>query len=164
MEKRLDSLMEHVLLSFQKIYHPALYLDAIQHVQLVVFFARALAQVRSENEELAQAAAWLHDWAKYMQNQLRHHAQASAVYAQNYLARTGLWSDEEIQTIVMAIAVHSDKEKTDSPLAEVLKDADVLARWWADENEPLDPVRKARLDHALSQLNGREKQSGKVEN
>ena len=39
---------------------------------------------------------------------------------------TGLFSEEEMETVAGAIYHHSDKDTVDSPFDEVLKDADVL--------------------------------------
>ena len=42
------------------------------------------------------------------------------------MKKTGLFSDEEIAQIAVAVRNHSKKEEIGSPLEEIVKDADVL--------------------------------------
>ena len=81
-------------------------------------------------------AALLHDVGRYLYN-APDHAKRSAQFAESL----GMDSD-----IVSAIARHPRKKEADElPLAEDLKDADVLARWLVDPTYTHERLEAAKL-------------------
>jgi uncharacterized protein len=85
-----------------------------------------LANSRGLDVELCATAGMLHDLSTYETGDPTDHARHSAARAQELLAETGDFSSDEMGLIVEAIRAHSFKDRVDGPLAELLKDADVL--------------------------------------
>ena len=54
------------------------------------------------------------------------HAEAGYEPVQVFLKNTGLFNDDEISQIAIAVKNHSKKAEIGSPLEEIVKDADVL--------------------------------------
>lgn len=135
---RLAYIQDIVDKEIEKLQQPQLRKMAYVHSYGVAQAAAMLAMQRKADVELACIAALLHDISQYTQN-VPHstHAQASARYADNLLRNSGYFTAEEIQQIVHAIAVHSDKHtQIDGALAEILKDADVLQKYLYDPSLP----------------------------
>ena len=102
------------------------YAKAMNHLHGVSFAAVIIAKKRGEDPELAAMAGLLHDAYAYKSGSYDDHARLGADYARKLLKKTGLATPEETDIICSAILHHSDKDVTDSPMDEVLKDADVL--------------------------------------
>ena len=71
----------------------------------------------------------LHDLSSYETGNSTEHARRSAWRAQEVLAEAGSFSPDEIEMIAEAICAHSSKDHVDGPVAELLKDADVLQHY-----------------------------------
>ena len=96
------------------------------HLYSVSQACALLAMKRHENVELAAIAGLLHDIYAYKTGTRADHAHQGAVLAKEIMQETGLFSEEEMETVAGAIYHHSDKDTFDSPFDEVLKDADAL--------------------------------------
>lgn len=70
--------------------------------------------------------------------------------AMRRLRETGSFSDEEIALITDAIALHSTKDQTDGPFAELLKDADVFQGHLCNPGYPVKY--SERLNSTLAEL------------
>lgn len=127
---------------------------AFIHLYAVSQFAAMLALMHHADTELCQVAAMLHDIAVYANNvPQKNHAQKSALLAKEMLIKNGHFSEEEITTIVHAIAVHSDKQvRDDTVCAEILKDADVLAHYLYNPKIPMSERDQVRLYYLLETL------------
>ncbi|UCG25503.1 MAG: HD domain-containing protein [Chloroflexota bacterium] len=99
----------------------------LEHVRAVVTLAKKLARLTGADEEIAEAAAWLHDVSK---RDGEEHAQTGAAFAAEFLAQTDFPPDK-IPAVVRAIAEHQGLWR-DEPLANlesmVLWDADKLSK------------------------------------
>ena len=102
------------------------YAKAMDHLHGVSFAAVMIAKKRGENPELAAMAGLLHDVFAYKRGNYDDHAHLGAEYIRKLLEKTELTTPEETEIICSAIWHHSDKDVVDSPMDEVLKDADVL--------------------------------------
>ena len=102
------------------------YAKAVNHLHGVSFAAVIIAKRRGEDPELAAMAGLLHDVYAYRSGSYDDHAHLGADYAGKLLKKMELTSPEETDIICSAIWHHSDKDVLDSPMDEVLKDADVL--------------------------------------
>lgn len=124
------------------------------HTYGVAQVAALLASIEKIDIELLCVAAMLHDIAIYITNCPHHeHAVRSAKIAQEVLAETKQYTDDEIILIAHAIAVHSNKmNREDHPFAELLKDSDVLQHYLYNVNIPLDPKEQFRLYYLLEKL------------
>ena len=99
---------------------------AIAHLHGVSLAAVIIAKKRGENPELAAMAGLLHDLHAYKSGSYDDHAHLGADYARKLLEKMELTTPEETDIICSAIWHHDSKAKVDSPMDEVLKDADVI--------------------------------------
>ena len=107
-------------------------MEGRRHMASVSEIAGNLARKRGENEEFARLAGFYHDLAAVETGIRKEHAHAGASRARGILGglywESGkpLFSEEELQDICGAIYFHTDKDRVHFPLAEVLKDADLI--------------------------------------
>lgn len=85
-----------------------------------------MAEERGVDPVLAAAACACHDYGRIITGKQPGHAEAGFLPVQDFLKKTGLFDDEEIAQIAVAVKNHSKKEQTGTPLEEIVKDADVL--------------------------------------
>ena len=85
-----------------------------------------LALQRGEDPELAAAACSCHDYGRIITGKQAGHAHAGYEPVKEFLQRTGLYSEEEIELIATAVRNHSSKSEIGAPIEEIVKDADVL--------------------------------------
>ncbi|MBQ5501697.1 MAG: HD domain-containing protein, partial [Selenomonas sp.] len=111
--------------------------SAYAHLYGVSLAATVIAEKRGENSELASMAAMLHDIAAYVNGTYDDHAHRGADMAKEILLRNALAKPKEIDCICSAIYHHDDKLVKDEPLAEVLKDADVMHHTFNDLTKPV---------------------------
>lgn len=134
---------------------------AYLHLYGVSQFATMLALIRKADPQLCAVAAMLHDISMYACNSGTHnHAKKSADFAKELLQKSALFSTEEIREIVHAIKVHSNKAcKEDGMMAEILKDADVLAHYLYNPNIPMSDKDRVRLYYVLETFTEKEKKN-----
>lgn len=144
--ERLRKLQDRIYETYANIYMPALRIHAMHHTAMVESYMILLCIKRGLPKDLGQAAALLHDYARFEANCVHHHAKKSAEMARKILSETGEFAPEDIDAVCQAISLHSKKGQIDDVLSEALKDADTLAAWADDPNEPLSPSRKVRMD------------------
>lgn len=118
--------------------------SAYAHLYGVSLAATVIAEKRGENSELASMAAMLHDIAAYVNGTYDDHAHRGADMAKEILLRNALAKPKEIDIICSAIYHHDDKLVRDEPLAEVLKDADVMHHTFNDLAKPVKEKELAR--------------------
>lgn len=98
-----------------------------EHVTAVVALARKLAQLTGADEEIVEAAAWLHDVRKDAKDQ---HPVEGAKFARTYLPKTDFPS-KKIDQVAQVIEDHMGLWR-DTPLtyleSQILWDADKLAK------------------------------------
>lgn len=99
---------------------------AVAHLHAVSLAAVMIARRRGENPELAAMAGLLHDLHAYKSGSYDDHAHLGADYARKLLEKLELTTPEETDIICSAIWHHDSKAEVDSPMDEVLKDADVI--------------------------------------
>lgn len=89
--------------------------------------ARILAQKRGLNITIAETASLMHDIYVIVEGKYSNHAVQGAPIAKNILEEIGGFSKEQVETIVNAIAHHSEKEiYSNDPYVELVKDVDVF--------------------------------------
>lgn len=118
--------------------------SAFVHLYGVSLAATVIAEKRGENSELACMSAMLHDIAAYVSGTYDDHAHRGADMAREILLGNGIVSPAEADKICSAIFHHDDKLVKDSPLDEVLKDADVMHHTFHDLSKPVKDKEQAR--------------------
>lgn len=89
--------------------------------------ARILAQKRQLDVVICETAALIHDIYVAVEGKYSNHAVLGAPLAEKLLNEVGGFSPQHIQTIVEAVAQHSQKEVySDNPYVELVKDVDVF--------------------------------------
>ena len=125
---------------------------AIAHLHGVALAAAVLAKKRGEDAELATMAGLLHDLYAYKSGSYDDHARLGADYARKLLDRLALTTEEETDIICSAIRHHDGKAEADSPLDEILKDADVLHHSLSDPTREVKPHEQVRYTKLCAEL------------
>jgi uncharacterized protein len=108
-----------------------------------------LALERGADAELAAAAAAVHDYGRILTGKQHNHAEAGYLPVQDFLRRTALFNEEEIDLIALAVKNHSSKTVVGTPIEEIVKDADVIDCY--QYGMPFDrPEKKTRYDAWLA--------------
>jgi len=94
----------------------------------------------------------LHDLSSYETGDSTDHAQRSASRAKDLLTEAGDFSSNEISAITQAISAHSAKDHIDGPVAELLKDADVLQHYLYNPSLKDGREMNARLKALFAEL------------
>jgi uncharacterized protein len=126
--------------------------SALLHLNGVSLAATLLAEKRGLDSELAAMAGLLHDMAAYRSGSYDDHAHRGADYARDVLSAMGETTEDEIDQICSMIYHHDDKQVIDSPLDEVLKDADVIHHCFNDLSKPVKDKEKARFNALIEEL------------
>ena len=119
---------------------------AIAHLYGVSLAATMLAKKRGLDPELASMSAMLHDLHAYKSGSYEDHTHKGAELAREILGTLGLTTAEETETICTAIFHHDDKQVADSPMDELLKDADVIHHCMNDVSKAVKDKEKARYE------------------
>jgi len=120
--------------------------SAFVHLYGVSLAATLIAKKRGLDPELASMAATLHDLHAYKSSSYDDHAHKGAELARTILAELRLTDDKENDIICSAIYHHDDKLAIDSPMDEVLKDADAMHHIMNDLSKPIKEKEQARYD------------------
>ena len=119
---------------------------AIAHLHGVSLAAVVIAKKRGDNLELAAMAGLLHDLYAYKSGSYDDHAHKGADYAGEVLKDLGITSKEETDIVCSAIWHHDSKAEIDSPMDEVLKDADVIHHSLGDPTKEVKEHEKERYE------------------
>jgi len=120
--------------------------SATVHLYGVSLAAVILAKKRGLDEELSAMAAMLHDLHAYKTGSYDDHAHKGADLAREILNELSLTTGEETDIICSAIYHHDDKAVVDSPMDELLKDADVISHTMNDPSKPVKEKEQARYE------------------
>lgn len=118
---------------------------AIAHLHGVSLAAVMIAKKRGEDPELAAMAGLLHDIYAYKSGSYEDHAHRGAALAREVLEELGITNTEENDIICSAIWNHDSKDQIDSPMDEVLKDADVIHHSLGDPTKEVKAHEKERF-------------------
>ena len=116
------------------------------HLFGVSMMAGFIAARRGLDAELMQIAGLFHDYAAYKTGTAADHAHKGSFLVKGVLKEIGLTTDEENSIICAAIFHHSDKDKTDGPYDEALKDADTMEHVLYNFSKPVREHEKARFE------------------
>ncbi|MCR5213265.1 MAG: HD domain-containing protein [Eubacterium sp.] len=152
---RLKELRKYVNKELNKIEDVDTRTSAIAHLYGVSLAATMIAKRRELDEELAAMAAMLHDLYAYKSGSYDDHAHKGAELARQILNELGLTNEEETDIICSAIYHHDDKLTVDSPMDELLKDADVIHHTMNDSSKPIKEKEQKRYDQIIEEFNFR---------
>ena len=127
-------------------------LKAAGHLYGVSMAAQLLAQRRGVDTELAGMAGLLHDLYAYESGSYDDHAHKGAELARQILDRLDITTPEETDIICSAIYHHDDKAAVDSPMDEVIKDADAMHHIYNDLSKEVKEKETARYDKIRREL------------
>lgn len=116
------------------------------HLYGVSLAATMIAKKRGLDPEIASMAAMLHDLHAYKTGSYNDHAPKGVDLARKILGELKLTDDVETELICSAIYHHDDKLVTDTPMDEVLKDADVIHHCVNDLSKAVKEKEQARFD------------------
>lgn len=107
------------------------------HLNGVIVMSRHLALLRGYSSELAAVAGALHDLGRFQLGVYgKEHASQGAKQAVRILKDSGDFSKSEIGIIRDAIKTHNRKGKYGhGPYNEILKDADLLSRYFEETDQ-----------------------------
>ena len=127
-------------------------ISATAHLYGVSLAAQMLAKKRGLDPELAAMAGMLHDMYAYKTGSYEDHAHLGADLANKILGKLEITTPEETDIICSAIYHHDDKASVDSPMDELLKDADVLDHCFKDSSKPVKEKEQKRYDALCKEL------------
>ena len=149
---RLKELRIYVDKKINKIEDVDKRISATAHLYGVSLAAQMLAKKRGLDPELAAMAGMLHDMYAYKTGSYEDHAHLGADLANTILGKLELTTPEETDVICSAIYHHDDKASVDSPMDELLKDADVLDHCFKDSSKPVKEKEQKRYDALCKEL------------
>ena len=143
---RLKELRKIVDAEINKMEDPDKRTSATAHLYGVSLAATMIAKKRGLDPEIASMAAMLHDLHAYKSGSYDDHAHLGAELARQILTELALTDEAETEQICSAIYHHDDKLVVDSPMDEVLKDADVIDHCLKDSSKPVKEKEQARFE------------------
>lgn len=149
---RLRELRNHVDYELEMIPDPKTRMSAAAHLYGVSLAAVMLAKRRGLDPELAAMAGMLHDLAACRNGSYEDHARRGAELAREILETLKLTDGTETDSICSAILRHNDKQASDGPLEETLKDADVFHHCLNDPSKPVKDHERARYEKLCREL------------
>ncbi|HZK61480.1 MAG: HD domain-containing protein [Peptostreptococcaceae bacterium] len=96
------------------------------HISSCAKLGYLMAEKRGFDPVLAACACAVHDYGRIITGKQEGHAEAGYLPAKEFLERTGLFNEEDVEQISLAVRNHSKKAEVGSPLEEIVKDADVM--------------------------------------
>ena len=127
-------------------------ISAVAHLYGVSLAAQMLAKKRGLDPELAAMAGMLHDMHAYKTDSYEDHAHLGADLARKILGKLELTDQKETDIICSAIYHHDDKAAIDSPMDELLKDADVFDHCFKDSSKPVKEKEQKRYEALCKEL------------
>lgn len=149
---RLKELRKYVNKELNKMDDEDKKISAISHLYGVSLAATMIAKKRGLDPEIASMAGMLHDLHAYKTGSYDDHAHLGADLARKILKKLDLTNEDETEQICSAIYHHDDKLAEDSPMDEVLKDADVIHHCMNDISKQIKEKEQARFDKLCAEF------------
>ena len=149
---RLKELRKYVNKELNKMDDEDKKISAISHLYGVSLAATMIAKKRGLDPEIASMAGMLHDLHAYKTGSYDDHAHKGADLAREILGKLDLTTPEETDIICSAIYHHDDKHTVDSPMDELLKDADVIHHTLNDSSKAVKEKEQARYNALCKEL------------
>lgn len=127
------------------IYKQKAYFHSIQVCTLCQIYAKE----RHLDIELASIIGLFHDYSQFINHSSFNHAVISSEMTARIL-NDYTFTDEEKNIIVTAIRLHSDKHKINDVYSELIKDADIMAKYYEDPQFVFKEIENKRIQDILS--------------
>lgn len=122
------------------IYKQKAYFHSIQVTQICMM----LSKERHLDIELCAIIGLFHDYSQFIRLSSFNHAKYSSEMIYELLLQYP-FTEEEINIIVTAIKNHSDKENIHDDYSELIKDADLLVKYYDDPLTVFKPYEEKRI-------------------
>jgi len=96
------------------------------HISSCAKLGYLMAEKRGIDPVLAACACAVHDYGRIITGKQENHAEAGYLPVKEFLKKTQLFDDKEIDQISISVKNHSKKGEIGGPLEELVKDADVM--------------------------------------
>ena len=127
------------------IYKQKAYFHSIQVAQISMM----LAEKRNLDLELSAIIGLFHDYAQFVRLSSFNHAKYSSEMVLELLQQYP-FTDEEINIIITAIKNHSDKDMKHDAYSELIKDADLLVKYYDDPSTIFKSHEQERIKKYLN--------------
>ena len=142
--KRYTQLKDYFYKTLEKstagIYKQKAYFHSIQVAQIMMM----LSKERNLDLELSAIIGLFHDYAQFIRLSSFNHAKYSSEMTLDILQQYA-FNDDEINIIVTAIKNHSDKDVIHDAYSEMIKDADLLVKYYDDPSTIFKPYEQTRI-------------------
>ena len=122
---------------------------ALLHSIQVSALSQKLALEQHLDIELAGIMGLFHDYIQFTQHSSFQHGPRCSEWIGSILND---YQDDEIKIIQQAISRHRKKNKKDDVYSEILKDADVLAQYFAEPDIIMSDANQKRLKKYLPEI------------
>ncbi|UTY38489.1 HD domain-containing protein [Allocoprobacillus halotolerans] len=143
---RYENLKDYFFMQIDEKCHGMYKQRALLHSIQVSTLCQKLALEKHLNVELAGIMGLFHDYIQFTQHSSFQHGVRCKEWIENILDD---FSQEEKQIIQQAIGHHSEKDKLHDLYSEILKDADVLAQYFAEMDMVLSDTNQKRIKKYL---------------
>lgn len=146
---RYETLKDYFFTHIDEHCHGIYKQKALLHSIQVSALCQKLALEQHLDVELAGIIGLFHDYIQFTQHSSFQHGQRCSEWISSILSE---FQDDEKAIIQQAIARHSEKDKVDDVYSEILKDADVLAQYFAETDIVLSDEGQKRLKKYLPEI------------
>ncbi len=150
-EKAWEYVVELAVREYAPSERPMTVAQELGHAAGTARLAQFLAYKRNLDPEMGFIVGVLHDLGRIITGVKKDHGRVGMDFVKEYLAGTGDFSQEEIESLVEAVGNHSGKDRVGSPLEELVKDADVLDAHFSGRPSS-KPESVARLEQVLEEV------------
>ena len=149
---RLKELRKYINKELNKMDDEDKRISAVAHLYGVSLAATMIAKKRGLDPEIASMAGMLHDLHAYKTGSYDDHAHKGAELARKILGKLDITNEVETEMVCSAIYHHDDKLVTDSPMDEVLKDADVIHHCMNDLSKDIKEKEQTRFKNLCDEF------------
>lgn len=128
--------------------------EELHHLYGVAQWAQHLASRRNLVPDIACVIGLMHDVGRIEMGWVgEKHVSKGAKLAKIMLADTGLFNDTELKIIKKAIKRHNRKDEVElASYAELIKDADLMSRYYEEPGKKLSSSKRLRLKQLQDEL------------
>ncbi len=96
------------------------------HISSCARLGYILGEKRGLDPDFAACACAIHDYGRIVTGRQKDHAEKGYELVGDFLRKTNLFTEEEVEILRLAVKNHSSKAEIGTPIEEIVKDADVV--------------------------------------